>query len=91
MNSHNGDLFSDTEWSTLAIGLSLSPRQAQIVQNILDGMSDRQVASDLGISVPTVRTHLSRLFGRLDVQNRLELALCVFREFRASCPTDHSR
>ncbi|HEW78502.1 MAG TPA: response regulator transcription factor [Phycisphaerales bacterium] len=39
----------------------------------------------LNIAVPTLRTHLTRLFSRLDVQGRDELVLCVFRHFRKGC------
>jgi hypothetical protein len=33
------------------------------------------------LSLPTVRTHLSRIFSRFDVQDRTELVLYVFRYF----------
>lgn len=88
---HNGKIFSEVEWCELLTQLSLPPRQEQIVKHIFDGLGDKQIAGKLGICVPTVRTHLSRLFARLDVQDRHELSLEVFRQFRASCPVNCPR
>ena len=76
------EIFSESEWMELAKELSLPPRQAQVVKCLLLGHSDKQIALDLQMSMPTVRTHLSRLFSRFDLQDRTELVLYVFRHFR---------
>jgi len=78
-------LFSESEWMELVKELSLSPRQAQVVRRLFLGHSEKQIALDLQMSMPTVRTHLSRLFSRFDVQNRTELALYVLRRFHHEC------
>lgn len=78
-------MFSKRAWAELAGGLALSPRQGQIVLCLLQGRSDAQIAQALGISVATVRTHLSRLFGKLGRQDRVELILHVFEKFLAGC------
>lgn len=87
----NGKIFSELEWGELLRQLSLAPRQEQILEQIMDGLSDKQIAGKLNICVPTVRTHLSRLFARLDVCDRHELSLEVFRQFRATCPPNCPR
>jgi len=69
---------SSLEWAQLAQSLQLSPRQTEIVKHLLRGESDKQIACDLKISVSTVRTHLRRLFQKLDVRDRIELILCIF-------------
>ena len=76
------EIFSESEWLQLVNGLPLSPRQIEVIKLLFAGHSDKQIARELQISVPTVRTHLSRLFSRFDVQDRTELVLCVFRHFR---------
>lgn len=81
------DIFSESEWSELVRDLSLSPRQAQIIKLLLSGHSDKQIARELHIAVATVRTHLSRLFSRFDIEDRSELILYVFSRFRDSCRT----
>jgi DNA-binding NarL/FixJ family response regulator len=53
----------------------LTPRQLQFVQNIGDGMTNKDIAIDLGISEVTVKHHLSTIFDKLGVYSRLELAM----------------
>jgi DNA-binding CsgD family transcriptional regulator len=48
-------------------------------------MTDLQVSKALGISVPTVRTHLARLFEKLDVDGRTGLILRLVWTFRQEC------
>lgn len=81
-------IFSETEWHELVKGLSLSPRQAQISKHLFSGFSDKQIANVLQISVPTVRTHLSRLFSKFDAQDRHELVLTFFQHFRQGCQSN---
>jgi DNA-binding NarL/FixJ family response regulator len=70
-------LLSEREWQIVVAALELSPRHAAIVGLILQGKRDKQIATDLGMSIWTVRTHLGRLFQRLGVADRMELALHV--------------
>ena len=84
MRQSGDGIFTDVEWSTLASDLSLSPRQSQVAQAIIQGLSDKQIASKLRISTPTVRYHLSAVFAQLDVQDRCELLIHIFDHFRSS-------
>jgi len=81
-----GDIFSQGEWDVLIDELALSLRQSQIVQKLFKGHSDKQIARELEIAVPTVRTHLTRLFSRFNLADRNELILQVFCRFREGCP-----
>jgi DNA-binding CsgD family transcriptional regulator len=49
-----------------------SPRQAEIISLIATGASDKEIATSLGISIPTVRTHLQRLYRDRGLRNRAE-------------------
>lgn len=51
---------------------SLSPREQEILVLISKGLSNPQVASTLGVSRATVRTHLEHIYAKLDVSNRTE-------------------
>ena len=55
----------------------LSPRERQIIQLVLAGCRNREVAKELGISEKTVKNHLSNIFDKLGVSDRLEMALYV--------------
>lgn len=79
------EVFSEKEWDVLANELSLSPRQSEVIQLLFKGHGDKQIASELDIAVPTVRTHLSRLFSRFDLRDRHELVLHVICIFRKGC------
>jgi DNA-binding NarL/FixJ family response regulator len=78
-------IFSDSEWALIMQVVPLPPRQLQIIQHLFDGYSDKQIAAALDISVATVRTHINRLFMRLNVRDRCELILYIVRTFRKIC------
>ncbi len=52
----------------------LTPRELDVVQGIIDGLGDKQVAARLGLSLDTVRTFVKRIYKKLEVGSRTELA-----------------
>ncbi len=83
-------IFTEEEWKYLVNELSLSPRQGEVVSCLFSGHSDKQIAIKLKIALPTVRTHMTRLFLKYNVQDRAELILYVFEEFRKNCDSNHN-
>ena len=65
-------------WAEVATSLSLSPQQTQIVELILRGRQDKEIAVEMGLSFSTVRTYLTRIFNRTGVPDRLSLVLLIF-------------
>jgi DNA-binding NarL/FixJ family response regulator len=53
----------------------LTEREQQIVKYVIQGMMNKEVATHLGISDATVKTHLSNIFRKLKVSRRLQLLL----------------
>jgi two-component system nitrate/nitrite response regulator NarL len=53
----------------------LTPREIEIVSAIVAGYSNRQIAEQMSISQSTIKHHLTNIFDKLGVYNRLELAL----------------
>ncbi len=53
----------------------LTPRQLQVVAEIISGKTNKEIALKLGLSNQTVKHHLTSIFNELGVFNRLELAL----------------
>ena len=77
-------IFNDREWETIYQRLDLSPKQREVVRHLLDGAADKQIAERMGVSVPAVRAHISRVFRKCQVDDRVDLILYVFRVFRES-------
>ena len=63
---------------------SLSAREAQILQKLAEGLSVKEVSSELGISWDTVRTHLAAIYQKLHVHSRTEAVLKYFGHPRSS-------
>jgi DNA-binding NarL/FixJ family response regulator len=53
----------------------LTRRELEIIATVVEGASNREVADRFGLSPQTVKNHLSNIFDKLGVSNRLELAL----------------
>jgi len=85
MFAEGNGVFSEAEWQGLTKTLSMSHRQEQIAHCVLQDMSDKQIARQLEIALPTVRTHMGRLFEKLHVEDRTGLVLRIVSEFRAEC------
>ena len=63
--------------------LPLTPREQEIISLVAQGLSNRQIAEAMGISVRTVEGHIYRASLRSGVANRSELG-ALLREYRAS-------
>ncbi|HLS21367.1 MAG TPA: response regulator transcription factor [Paenalcaligenes sp.] len=61
-----------TDWQK-----NLTPREIDVAQRAARGFSNQQIAQDLDISERTVRAHLGSVFAKLQVQDRLSLALLI--------------
>ena len=64
----------------------LTLRQSQIVTMLKIGSSNREIARVLGVSEGTVKVHLHRIFQRIGVTNRTQLAAQSFASEQASAP-----
>ena len=58
----------------------LSPRQHEILESITRGLSNAQIALQLDISPESVKTHLTKLFGKLGAANRSEAVAIALRK-----------
>lgn len=59
------------------VSTELPPSLARVASAVAEGMSDREVASALAMSLATVRTYMRRIYGRLGVHSRVELTRCL--------------
>jgi DNA-binding NarL/FixJ family response regulator len=63
----------------LAWGPLLTTRELEVAMKVVAGFSNRQISDELQLSVRTVEVHLGRVFGKLDVRNRVELTVLAHR------------
>ncbi len=52
--------------------LGLSPRECEILELLASGQSNKEMARSLGISPNTVKTHVGRVYEKLEVQKRVQ-------------------
>ena len=80
---HNGGKVLPPEVATLLAERmtrkNLSPRELEIVRLIVQGRSNKEIASDLGIGDESVKTHLRALFTKLGVADRTQAAIEAIR------------
>jgi DNA-binding NarL/FixJ family response regulator len=50
----------------------LSPREQMVLEHLAKGLTYKQIADQLGISIDTIRTYLRRIYEKLHVQSRTE-------------------
>ncbi len=58
-------------------GSDLSPRELQILELIVKGLSNKQIADKLGITEGTVKWHVNAILGRLNVSDRTQAAVAA--------------
>ncbi|MGL4176404.1 MAG: LuxR C-terminal-related transcriptional regulator [Dermatophilaceae bacterium] len=58
---------------------TLSPREAEVLALVADGADTREIGRSLHVTEETVRTHLRRVFHKLDVHTRAEAVATAYR------------
>lgn len=52
-----------------------TPRQQRVIELVAQGLTNRDVAKEMGITPRVVRNYLGRIYDKVGLSNRLELAL----------------
>ncbi len=53
----------------------LTPKELEVLENLFLGLPDKEIARQMEVSVPTVKTHLKKIFVKLEVRNRTEAVI----------------
>ena len=64
----------------------LTPREREVITLVAQGLKNKQIAGKLFISETTVTHHLSSIYSKLDVSDRLELVIYAFANKLAKQP-----
>ena len=83
MSRNGGQMSADSVEARIE---SLTDREREVVALIGEGLKNKQIAERMFISETTVRHHLSSVFDKLDVSDRLELLIYAYRHNLAKPP-----
>jgi len=61
--------------------LHVTPRQRQILDLAVRGLTDKEIATDLGVAVSTIRTHLERFYRENGLRNKNQ-AVAAWQHYR---------
>jgi DNA-binding NarL/FixJ family response regulator len=64
----------------------LSRREMDVLALVVQGLSNKQIAKELFIDETTVKTHLHRIFEKLDVRDRTQLAILALQKGWCQAP-----
>jgi DNA-binding NarL/FixJ family response regulator len=64
----------------------LSPKEQSVARLLVAVGTNRAIASKMGTSVETVKTHLAHMFHKVGVEDRLSLAMALIRHGVVPCP-----
>jgi len=62
----------------------LSEREMEVLRLVTRGLSNKDIAEDLCLSMRTVQAHLGRIFNKLNVGSRTEAVVCALKEGRVT-------
>lgn len=65
---------------------ALTKREHEVISLLSEGLQNKQIASRLSISETTVRHHLTSIFDKLGITNRLALIVYAYRQGLAAPP-----
>lgn len=60
----------------------LTEREEEVLSHVARGRTNSEIATDLHISLSTVKSHVASLMGKLDVRNRVEIAMWAYEARR---------
>jgi DNA-binding NarL/FixJ family response regulator len=63
-----------------AVENRMTKRESDVVKLAVEGLSNREIARELGLTEHTVKNYLFRVFDKLGVSNRVELVLSCLRQ-----------
>ncbi|WP_309863791.1 response regulator transcription factor [Desmospora profundinema] len=58
---------------------SITPRELDIMRRVGEGRSNREIADELGLSIGTVKNHISQILDKLELRDRTQLAIYAIR------------
>jgi NarL family two-component system response regulator LiaR len=70
---------------------ALTPRELDVLRCLAQGLSNREIASELCVSIRTVTTHVRNILGKLHLANRTQAALYAVEQGLGPAPQNGNR
>jgi len=75
-----GHAVMPARWRAVPDAVALTPRHVDVLELVAQGYSNEEIAQQLGLRPNTVKFHISEIFRRLGVRNRIEAIAQVDRD-----------
>jgi DNA-binding NarL/FixJ family response regulator len=76
-----GHAVMPSRWRAATEAVTLTPRQVEVLKLVAHGYSNEEIAERLNVRPNTVKFHLSEIFRRLGVRNRIEALAGLAEDF----------
>lgn len=73
----SGAVISHDSWDGQGVLEALTSRELEVLQSLAAGLSNKEIAADLGISEKTVKVHVSHILSKLGVYDRTQALLAA--------------
>ena len=60
--------------------MTLTPQQRRVLTSLMKGKSNPEIALELGVTIDTVKAHMSHIFKRVNVHSRTQLVARHLKE-----------
>lgn len=61
------------------VNVPLTPRELAIVKLVGEGKTNKEIASDLHLSIGTVKNHMTQILNKLGLRDRTQLAIYAIK------------
>jgi len=61
---------------------NLTPRELEILNYIVIGLKDKEIAKRVGLSIGTIKKDIMNIYRKLNVNNRIKAAIIGVKEFK---------
>jgi DNA-binding CsgD family transcriptional regulator len=68
-------ILDDNQWLFIRKSFRMSPRELIVAKFVCGGLSNEEIATQLGIKTATIKTHLRNIYRRTRVQRKLDMLL----------------
>jgi DNA-binding CsgD family transcriptional regulator len=77
-------ILPEGKWAIFCRDSGLTPREGEVLFLLCRGYSYEEIISELGITRPTLRTHLRSAYGKAGCRSRVDLILSILHQQLAS-------